>query len=518
MMQFKKPPREHQRKSFEMSKDLPCWAAFWKVGTGKTWFAQMFIRWKWCVHGKMLPTLCVTVNRPVRGWRDEWLQNTNIDPKRVIIFPGGTSEKECIKIFGQACVKYGKEFVLVMTYRQLIMPNLFNAIQGWAPECIAIDESHKCKNHKAKRSKNLDELCNPARGWHQFMARPYIVELSGSSILKDPMDIFMQFKLLDGGRTFGTNPWIFRARYFSDRNAHIPRERKAPPKWELKTLEKDGVDAMEQLREKMNRFSNVIESGFDLPAEQDQTIWVEMKGEQLRVFNEMKKDAITFYKNGACTADLALTKLLRLAQIERGFIVTSPLGSTDREVRHFEDNTRVEALKEWLEEMLEQDLSVLIWAEHQENYAMIRKAVHEVFADLGEKYSMAECHGLVPKKLQDENLDRFRDDPNCRVFLGHPQSGGIGINQLKKAAVDITYSEMNNLENWIQKRGRNVRDGSKEMGIETVTHFTIMAKGGVSAKFNKNLLAKKDMSDNLLIEILNDLSSEDDRGESVVEA
>lgn len=507
-MQFKVPPMPHQASTFEIAKDFPCWGAWWRVGTGKTWFAQMYIRYKWCIYGRMLPTLIVTLPRPVPGWKKEFLKNTNIDEKRVVLLPGGTSEKDALKLFGQSVVKYGKQFVLIMTYRQLLMTDLFNAVKGWleSDEAAAIcwDESHKLKNPKAARTKAADIISNPAG-----RPKPFIVALSGSPQLKDPMDLFMQFKVLDGGKTFGHNPWIFRARYFRDRNAHIPKERKAPPKWELMTLEKDGVDAEKEIATKMSHICNFVDSGVDLPEEIDEIIYVEMGKDQARTYKEMKKDLITFYNSKACTASLAITKLIRLAQIESGFISTFDPGIDEKpKIFHFPDNPRIDAYKEWLEEMLEMGESCLVWAEHQENYGMLARATQEVFTAMKVKYSYVECHGLVKTKDQDPNLEKFESDPNCRVFLGHPGSGGIGVDKLKKARVDYTYSEQNSLEYYIQKRGRNVRTGSLEMGNSKVVHNTVMVRGGVSEIFHKNLVAKQDMSDSLLNEIINDLMND----------
>ena len=78
--------------------------------------------------------------------------------------------------------------------------------------------------------------------------------------------------------------------------------------------------------------------------------------------------------------------------------------------------------------MLEQEQNVLVWAVFKHNYKALRTATQEVFDELRlKKATFVECHGEISSKQQDANLTKFRDDPNCLVFLGHPKSGGIGV-------------------------------------------------------------------------------------------
>lgn len=509
-MQFKTQPRNHQLVNFEKFKDEIGCACFWEVGSGKTYESIMLARWKYNLAGKILPTGIFTPPRPVPGWRKQWLDHSNIDPARVVLLQGSQSER--IKTFLAARAKFNDEFVFVTNYEALLMKNLYKEFLSFKPQVIIWDESHRLKSAKAQRTKLADELSNPydlkAR---RPLPKPFTYMLSGSPVLKDPMDLFMQFKIMDGGKTFGDNIWAFRAKYFRDRNAGMPKERYFP-KWELMTKEKDGFDAEGELQKKMAGLASFVakEDCLDLPPELDEIIEVKMGNDQERLYREMKNDLLTFYNSKACVASLAITKALRMMQILTGYVpVQNPGEDSEQIMMDIMDNPRIEAYKEWLEEMLEMGHSPLVWAVFKHNYKSLRIATQEVFDKLKlKKAYFAECHGEISSKQQALNLEHFRDDENCRVFLGHPKSGGIGVNELMKAGVDATYSRDFNLESYIQSRGRNHRDGTEKFGHKKIVHYNFVTTGTIDEVAHKKLVNKEDMSDRLLADLVNEIKEQ----------
>lgn len=510
-MHFKTQPRKHQLDTFEKAKDLPGWACFWEVGSGKTWEAINLLRWKFGFAGKVQGTLVFCPPRPVPGWKKQWLTHSNIDEKRVITLLG--SQKQRVKQFVEATAKFGHECVFITNYESLLMADLFKLFMEWKPRAIVWDESHRLKNPTAQRSKKADELSNPYDFKNKRAVEPpYKYLLSGSPILTSPMDLFMQFKILDGGKTFGWNYFAFRARYFRDRNAGMPKDRYFP-KWEIMTKEKDNFDAEGEIKRLMGSMSNVVtkEECLDLPPEMDEVIEVEMSRDQARLYKEMKSDLITFYNSKACTASLAITKALRLMQITSGYIPVQNPGEDDEQILvDIKETPKIEAYKEWLEEMLELGQSVLVWAVFKHNYKAIREATEEVFKKMKVDFSLVECHGEISSAKQDANLAKFRDDPNCRVFIGHPKSGGIGVNELMKAGVDMTYSRDFSLESYIQSRGRNHRDGSDTFGHKQIIHYNLVCRDTIDESALKKLANKEDMSDRLLADLIAEIQEQKD--------
>lgn len=505
-MQFKTPPRAHQKATLEnfIDQNLNEWGCFWDVGSGKSYMAIQLLRWKFNLAGRVLPTLIFAPPRPVPGWKDQWLRHSNIDAKKVVLLLG--TGKQRLKTF-MDCVAKGDEWIFVTNYESLLMEDLFKAFQGWSPQCLIFDESHRLKSHSAKRSKQADILANP----YDFQKRmrkpkPTTIILSGSPILKNPMDLFMQFKIMDGGATFGWNFFAFRARFFRDRNAGMPKN-KYFPKWELMNMKTDGIDGEGELQKVMSARSNYVDKStcLDLPPETDELVNVEMSKEQTRVYKEMQRDLVTFIKSKACVASLAITKALRLMQITSGFVPTFDDDTGDQVLVELDPNPKIEKFKELLEELLEQEQSVLVWAVFKPNYKMLRKAIQEVFDKMKAPYKFVECHGEISSSQQDKNLKAFRDDPDVRVFLGHPKSGGIGVNELMKAGVDITYSRDFSLESYIQSRGRNHRDGTDTFGHKKVVHYQLICGGTICELALKRLVNKEDVGEKLLQDIAQSL-------------
>ena len=76
----------------------------------------------------------------------------------------------------------------------------------------------------------------------------------------------------------------------------------------------------------------------DLPPLLKKKIFVEMGAEQKKAYEEMKKHFITWLKTEATTADLAITKALRLQQIVSGFAKTErSIMAPEGSIYRFED-------------------------------------------------------------------------------------------------------------------------------------------------------------------------------------
>ncbi len=386
---------------------------------------------------------------------------------------------------------HGRGHVFVTNYEALLMPDLYKSIVQWRPEAIVFDEAHKLKSGSSKQSKLAEELANP---WDKSskpfrrLPKPLVYLLTGTPVLNSPMDLFHQWLVMDGGRAFGENFFAFRARYFRDRNAGMPKDRYFP-NWQLMTVAKEGFDAMAAIQERMAGFASHVrkEDCLDLPPEVHTTISVPMAPEQKRIYEEMRKDLIAYVGDKACVAFMALTKAQRLQQIASGYAKLA-----DGEVFDLGETPKMAALKELLETLTPTG-KVIIWAVFHQNYAQIRKVCEE----LGLKY--VECHGQVGDKVRDENVVRFNTDPSVQVFIGHPGSGGIGIN-LTVAPYAIFFSRTFSLGEYEQARARNYRGGS-EMH-ERVMFYHLVCEGTIDEVVASRLASKVDLSNKILSDLI----------------
>src|SRR6185437_2264928 len=421
MLDFLVKPWDHQLEAIKRSAQLDAYGLFFEMGAGKTMTAINMWRFKSNAAQQFFRTLIFCPPIVVKNWKDEFLQHSKVVPGRVILLTG--SGKDRLKKFMKnAYDSQGKAIgcIFVTNYESLLMKELFEAFQAWQVQYLIADESHKCKDHKAQRTKQMIRLANglkdpKTKAW-KFAPILYRSILSGSPVLNSPMDLFSQFLILDGGETFGDNYFAFRATYFVDKNAGMPKARYFP-NWVIRE------GALEEINRRISAKSMRVEKKdcLDLPPLVKQTLKVDMTLEQAKAYATMKADFLAFIKDSqgmehTAAATMALTKALRLQQITSGFVKT-----VEGKEISFKDTPKTKALEELLTE-LTPNHKVIIWSVWKENYAQIRGVCER----LGIHY--VEVNGETPANQRFARVEEFNTDPKCRVFSGHPGSGGIGIN------------------------------------------------------------------------------------------
>ena len=466
-MEYFIKPWEHQLKSIERAKGLQEFAFFYQVGCGKTLSALGTLRHKFEQHKGLLRTLIVGPPIVIENWRAEIYKNTELRSANVgVLYGPGKKRVEQFK-------KYrSQKDVWVTNFESMLMSDLYMEFSRWHPEVLIVDESHRCKNISAKRTKLIAKLA---------MQTKYRYLLSGTPILNTPMDVFSQYLILDGGKSFGRNFYIFRSKYFYDKNAHMPRHVHFP-NWQVRP----GAEA--EIKEVMFKKCDYVKKAdcLDLPPLVKQKIFVEMSPPQRKAYEQMKDDFLTVMDEGLCSVDLAITKALRLQQIVSGFL---PLETTEGVMEHeFTKNPRLDALKEILTDVLPN--KVLIWAVFKQNYRVIAELLQNM------KVPYVEVHGGITQKRKFENVDKFNNDEDIKVLIGHPGSGGIGIN-LVSANYSVFYSRDFSLEHDIQAEARNYRGGSER--FDKITRIDLVCSSSIDELIEQKLSEKQSMSGRILL-------------------
>jgi SNF2 family DNA or RNA helicase len=480
-MEYLIPPWGHQLTAIERAAQARDFALFFQMGCGKTSTTINILRHKFASAKILLRTIILCPPIVVSNWKDEWLKHSRVKPEKIILLNGpGSRRVDLFHKHAWNAEGVAQGAIFVTNYESLLMPNLFAGFRLWGPEALVLDESHKCKEAKSKRTKLAIELSQKAR--HRYI-------LTGTPVLNSPLDLFTQFLILDGGATFGKNFFAFRGRYFRDRNAGMPKARYFPD-WQIMP------GALEEINQLIHRAGMRVEKKdcMDLPPLVRQVIKVGMLPEQARLYKEMKRDFITFLEDKACTASLAITKALRLQQIASGYIK-----SVDGEEISLGATPKQDALRELLAEITPHS-KVLVWAVFKENYTQIR----QVCESLGLGY--VEVHGEISPAQKMANVDRFNSDPSCRVFLGHPGSGGIGLN-LVAASYTIFYSRTFSLEHSLQAEARNHRGGSEIH--EKITRIDLVSESTIDELVEEKLANKIEVSDKVLRDLSLDLQKQD---------
>jgi SNF2 family DNA or RNA helicase len=464
---------KHQQEAFERAKDLQHFGLFFDPGVGKTATTITIMRHKFNLAKRYLRTLVFAPPVVLKQWKEEFKFYSKMDQERIIVLSGSGSQR--LKTFLKHAYdeqSNPRGCIFVLNYETLLMKPAYDAFMKWMPEVVVCDEAHRLKNPKAKRTKLMVDLAAQAH-------LKYI--LTGTPVLNSPMDLFSQFEIMDGGQTFGRNFFAFRARYFVDKNAGMPRDRYFP-RWEIRSGALEEISGLISAKSMSVRKSDAL----DLPPLVKEVIKIEMTPDQRKLYSSMKQDLIAFMGDEACVATMALTKALRLLQISSGYVKL-----VDGKEVPVEDNPKLAALEDLLEDIAENH-KVIVWASFRQNYADIRGLCQKL--GLG----FVELHGEVSEKKRDENVQAFRKDPKVRVLIGHPGSGGVGVN-LVEASYMIYYSRTFSLEHELQSEARAHRGGSHIH--EKITRIDLICENSLEEEVAKKLASKEEVSFKILQDI-----------------
>lgn len=463
MLNLKTDLWAHQAQALLRSRESDDLALFFEMGTGKTLTTIAILLDKFNAEKKVLKTLIFCPLVVVPNWEREFLSHSDISKHSVSTLEG--AQKKRIRTFTES-----KAEIFISNYESLtVMRDLFELYKAYDADVIVFDESHKLKTHNTSRTKKATVLADKCK---------HIYLLSGTPVLNSPMDLFSQYRVMDGGKSFGKNFYGFRNKYFYDANVGMPKTVHFP-NWVIKKTANSDINRI--VNETSLRVTK--EQCLDLPPLTRETQYVEMTKEQAKLYNQMKKDFITFLSDKACVAQLAITKALRLQQIVSGFVkledgteVTLP--ATPRE----------KALEELIAE-LTPNHKVIVWAVFKHNF----KQIAAICDKLGVEY--VEVHGGVSGKAKQEAIDRFTRDDGPRVFIGHPGAGGIGVN-LTVSSYSIYFSRGFNLEHDLQSEARNHRGGSERH--EKITRIDLVSRGTIDELVLEMLAKKVQLGEDLL--------------------
>lgn len=70
------------------------------------------------------------------------------------------------------------------------------------------------------------------------------------------------------------------------------------------------------------------------------------------------------------------------------------------------------------------------------------RATNRMLSERLKKYGVVAVYGEVSRAAQDAAIDRFVDDPTCRVILLQIRSGSYGIDRLQSVCHDVLFAEM----------------------------------------------------------------------------
>lgn len=349
--------------------------------------------------------------------------------------------------------------VIAVNYEAL--KKLLDVLRMCKFDVVVCDESTRIKTPGTDRTKAAIALVEPYKcgvdtSGEAVFHQPRRRILSGQPITKNVLDLYSQFEFLrPGDNPLGFTSFAAFARRYSTQD---PYSKKILP-----------VN-VEELKAAVGNYSFVVKKHecLDLPPKVYQVEEVEMTEEQAKfyrdvedeIFQQLMSDA---GKEFSISASNTLTMLLRLAQITSGFVpedVNQEDKNAFREKKEFTPNPKLERLVELVEEIVDlngKGQKVLIWCCFKHDI----KAVEAALAERG--ISSVTFFGETKDNEREIALSQFESNDNVRVFIGQPQSGGIGLtltgSEECPTGTAIYYSRNFSLEQRSQSEDRAHRIG-----------------------------------------------------------
>ena len=468
---FKMKPYKHQLTALEKSWNKETYAYFMEMGTGKT---KVLIDNMSMLYdkGKIDSALIIAPKGVVKTWYEQELPThlPNHIENVTVLWQSNITKTQQEKLESLFEIETALH-ILIMNVEALSTEKGVKFAQKFLNShkvLMAIDESTTIKTPTAKRTKNIIDLGRMAK---------YRRIMTGSPVTKNPLDLYTQCEFLDPWLLDFTSYYAFRNRYAEMETMHL-RGRTIQVVSEFKNLG--------ELSDTVKKFSYRVlkEDCLDLPPKNFIKRHITLTKDQKKVYEQMKKQAISVLNGKVSSTMTVLTQLMRLHQITCGHFTAD-----DGSIQNIENN-RIKELMEILEEI---DGKAIIWANYQRDVAEIIKQVIKKYG----KGSIVDYYGLTPQDERQDNIRKFQNGAKCRFLVGTPQTGGYGIT-LTKANTVIYYSNGYDLEKRLQSEDRAHRIGQKK----NVTYIDIIAEDTVDEKIVKALRDKINIASEVMGEEL----------------
>lgn len=482
---FKRKPYDHQLKAFSLARGKRAFGYFMEQGTGKTKTllddaADIYLNGG--DEGRIDTLIIVAPN----GVHAQWV-NEQIPEHLSGSVPYASGYTVASPTLDEARrLRKAKEFkdglrIIAIHIDMMSHKNGEKFLQELllsSRAMLVIDESSRIKDPASKRTKTLCRLGKLAK---------YRRILTGTPISNGVEDIYTQFFFLDKHILGYDSFYAFRNHFCQLRLVEVGT---GPKKKKFNKIV--GYINEEELKRKIDSYTyRVLKSEcLDLPEKNFIRQEVLLTNEQLDMYKQLKKDFFLDLDAGLLTARMAVTRLIRFQQLIGGFIWKLEKKDPDTgkviepEIYQEFENNRVSRTIDIVQEA---QGKVIIWVKFRGDHRLLTKALDKA------KIGWVDYVGSTPTDQRPRNIESFRNNPDIKVFISSPQSGGMGLN-LTVASEVIWYSRDFSLERELQANDRCHRIGQHQV----VNYHYLISPKTVDERIHKVLQDKKAVAENLI--------------------
>lgn len=445
-MKFK--PHNYQQYAIDFIIKNPIAAILLDMSMGKTAICLMAIQHLMYESFEVNKVLVICPLRVTLTWRDELAKWSQLSGLSYSIVKGTAAQRK----------KALKQEADIYIINRENVPWLVNT--SGVPfdyDMVVVDELSSFKNHQTARHKALMKV-------RPMVKR--IVGLTGTPASGGLMDLFAEFKLLDGGERLGRFIGTYRLNYFRpDKvNGNIVYSYKLLPGAEEKIYDKISDITISMKAVDYLDMPELITTEYPVYLDED----------EMQKYEEIKKDLILSTPEHEVTAANAASLSNKLSQMANGAVYTD-----GGEVIKFHDK-KLDALEDIIESANGKPLLVAYWYKH--DYTRIVERLEKI--------------GIDYMKIDTDESIRKWNNKEIPVALIHPASAAHGLNLQQGGNTMVWLGISWSLELYQQACCRLYRQGQTE-GTVSIIH--LISKGTIDEKIMK-ALSEKDNTQSALID------------------
>lgn len=421
-------------------------ALLMEMGTGKT-LTSIGITGALYQFGKVNMVLICCPLSIVGVWQQEFERFADFPYNLTVLSGSSIKKKEMLSVVPDEGLQ-----IVVINYESTW--RIQESIEAFHPDLIICDEAHKIKEARTAQSKCLHKLGDAAK---------YKLLLTGTVITNKELDVFSQYRFLNRN-IYGSSFYQFRNRYFDmvGYGNHIPR---------FKSYMRD--DFLRRLHSIAFRVTK--EECLDLPDVIEEVRTVDLEPKAMKMYQELERESYTELDGGEVSAVNVLTKLLRLSQLTGGHL------TDDEGDSNVVSTAKLSALEDIVDTAVSEDKKIVVMA----RFVPELNDIQEMLDKKGIGYACVR--GGVKDRA--EEIRRFQEDPDCKVFIGQIAAAGLGIT-LTAASTMVFFSLDYSMSNFEQAKARIHRVSQKNDCL----YIYLVAKGTVDRKVLKALRNKVDLA------------------------
>ena len=342
----------------------------------------------------------------------------------------------------------GSEYYAIINIESLrneaVQDAIYLGIKDGFIGCIIVDEIHKAKNGTSQQGKALRMLKSPVK-----------IGLSGTPMNKAE-DLWNILTWLG----------VEKRSFYSFRNCYCIMGGYGG----YKVV---GHKNLESLNAELNKvmIRRKKEEVLDLPPKIHSTEYVELSKKQQVLYRDIKNGIIADMENILASVN-PLSCTLRLRQLTGGMFT--------------EDNPKLERIMDMLaEEIIPNGYKAIIFSQWEQIASLYNEALQE--------YNPVYIVGKVSPEDRQKEVERFQNDPNCKLAIGTIGAMGTGLT-LNKASYVFFIDKL-----WNSGENAQAEDRAHRIGTAgTVNVISMVAKGSVDEGVEEYLLENQDLFDRVV--------------------